>query len=81
MSKYEIENEIYQGSHSIIYNGTSVPSGRRVIIKALRREAMTTENIQRFRKEFEVTKSFDRTPEIVTAYDIESFESTLAIVL
>ena len=81
LEKYEVAEEIYQGSNSIVYNGTSVHDGTPVIIKTIRRESLSGESIGGLRKEFEITKGFENASGIVQALALESFESSLAMVL
>lgn len=81
VSRYKIRDEISQGLYSIVYAGTCAQDGKSVVLKTLRREFLSTEQIDSFKKEFEITKTFEGTSGIIQALSIDSFENSIAIVL
>ncbi len=80
---YEIEKEIYESANSIIYRGkkNDAANGKQgVILKLLRKEFPTPEEIARFTREFEMTRSL-LDEGIIKAYKLSKYQNTYVMAL
>lgn len=82
---YQIEKEIYHSANSTLYlakkevvdNGNI---GQKFVLKQLRKEFPTPEEIARFKREFEITRSLQEEG-IIKVYELLKYQNTYIIVL
>ncbi|MCP4752891.1 MAG: serine/threonine-protein kinase PknK, partial [Proteobacteria bacterium] len=77
---YRITEQIYKSSHSVIYRGEHVGEKRAVVLKKLKNDYPTVEELAGFRREYETTRSFDLEG-IVRVIGLEKYRNTLVMVL
>ncbi|OCQ98009.1 serine/threonine protein kinase [Oscillatoriales cyanobacterium USR001] len=77
---YQIISEIYQGIHTIIYKALRESDREPVIIKMLRSEYPTIEQVTYLRQEYQITKNLN-IKGIVKALDLKEFGNKFALIL
>jgi len=77
---YQISAQIYESGSSRIYRARRENDSLPVILKQLKREYPTPEELARFRREYEITRTF-KTDGIIRAYDLLSYQHTLVMIL
>ncbi|MBD2679041.1 MULTISPECIES: AAA family ATPase [Nostoc] len=76
---YQITDQIYQSSNSLVYRGYREQDNKRVILKILREEYPTLAQLTRYKQEYEITHNFNL-ERIVKAYTLEHYHNTLVII-
>ncbi len=76
---YEIIEQVYQGSNTIIYRGRRSGDGVPVMIKTLRSDHPTPRQLASLRHEYEIIKNLDL-PGAVKAYELATWENGLALI-
>jgi predicted ATPase/signal transduction histidine kinase/tRNA A-37 threonylcarbamoyl transferase component Bud32 len=80
---YEIEKEIYESANSIVYRAKKkdvANSEQRIILKQLRKEFPTPEEIVRFTREFEITRSL-KYDSIIKVYELSKYQNSYVMTL
>jgi len=77
---YQIGNPIYQSANSTVYRGVRKHDHQPVILKVLKEDYPTPEELTRYRQEYEITKSLNL-DNVIKTYSIEKYKNTLIIVL
>lgn len=77
---YQISTQIYESANSLVYRGVRTTDNQAVILKMLKEDYPTPEELTRYRQEYEITKNFNL-PGIIKTYNIEKYENTLVIIL
>ncbi|OKH41865.1 hypothetical protein NIES2101_33630 [Calothrix sp. HK-06] len=75
---YEITELIHEGLNSIIYRGVS--ESRRVILKVLKAEYPSFEQVARLKHEYSIIESLDL-PTVVRAISLENYQNSVVLVL
>ena len=71
ISGYNIQEQLYESGHSIVYRGQREADDHPVILKLLKNEYPSPEEPARFRWEYEITRSLDLNGVIkVTRYNL-----------
>jgi predicted ATPase/serine phosphatase RsbU (regulator of sigma subunit) len=78
---YKITEELYNGSMSIIYRAVEEKTSRNVVIKLLKAEYPSKEDIKSFIYEFNIAKQFDNVKGIVQNYEAIDYRNTKAIIM
>ncbi len=81
ISGYHILERIYDGSGSVVYRAQSDSDETTVIVKVLNKPYPTREEIVRYRREFQITRSLQDLPGIIKVYDLKEHQNTLALIL
>jgi len=81
ISGYHIIEQIYEGTYSIIYRGHRNADNLPVILKLLKKEYPTPEELVRFRREYEMTRNLSDVDGVIAVYDLASYQHTLVMVL
>ncbi len=76
---YEITERLYESEHTLIYRGYRKRDKQSVILKFLKKEYPTAEELARFRGEYEITSHL-RFEGIVKIHSLEKVENTLVLV-
>ena len=74
---YQILNQIYESTNSLIYRGIRNEDQKPVILKMLK--ASSPENLAKYRQEYEITKNLDLAG-VVKTYCLEKYQDTLIII-
>lgn len=77
---YKVIKQIYESTDSIIYRGIRNKDGLPVILKVLRKDYPTPEDISRYQQEHAITQQLALTG-VINTYEIINYENTLIIVL
>lgn len=78
ISGYEIINKIYESDRSVVYRAWQHRQRQSIIIKVLKSERPTLEELIRYKQEYEITRSLDLAG-VIKAYSLENFHNTLSI--
>ncbi|MBK4728400.1 AAA family ATPase [Oxynema sp. CENA135] len=77
---YQILALIYESDRSIVYRGRREQDKQPVVLKVLKKDYPTAEEISRYRQEYEITRSLNL-PSVVKAYALEKYQNTLVTIL
>ncbi|WGV27668.1 trifunctional serine/threonine-protein kinase/ATP-binding protein/sensor histidine kinase [Halotia branconii] len=77
---YQITEQIYSGSKTLVYRGIREKDQRSVILKLMRNEYPTFIEIAQFRNQYTITKNLDL-PGIVKPYSLESYRNGYVLVM
>ncbi|MBW4685483.1 MAG: PAS domain S-box protein [Komarekiella atlantica HA4396-MV6] len=75
-----IHSKIYESSASLVYRGIKEPDDRPLIVKLLKQDYPSPQELTRYRQEYEITRSLNLTG-VVKAYSQQDYQRTLAILL
>ncbi|MGB3207772.1 MAG: AAA family ATPase, partial [Crinalium sp.] len=76
---YQILTQIYESANSRVYRGVRESDHLPIIIKVLKKDYPTVEEITRYQLEYKITKSLNLEG-VVKAYSLEQYQNTLLIV-
>jgi len=77
---FDIKDEIYNGSSTIIYRAIDIKNDKKVIIKLLKSDYPTKDEIKKFNYEFEISNRLG-IDGIIRNYSIIDYKNTKAIVM
>ncbi len=80
ISDYQITEQLYESSHSLIYRGYKISDGQPVIFKILKETYPSPEQVAWFKREYEVTRTL-KISGVVEAYKFLDEQEHLIIVL
>jgi predicted ATPase/serine phosphatase RsbU (regulator of sigma subunit) len=80
LPNYQISTQIYESANSLVYRGIRKKDNQPVILKVLKEDYPTPEELTRYRQEYEITKSLNLDG-VIKSYSIEKYQNTLVIVL
>ncbi|BAY50361.1 serine/threonine protein kinase and signal transduction histidine kinase with GAF and PAS/PAC sensor (plasmid) [Scytonema sp. HK-05] len=72
--------KIYSSSASVVYRGIRVQDGRAIIVKLLKQDYPSPEELIRYRQEYEITRSL-KEEGVIKAYSQQDYQRTLVILL
>ncbi|MUG92886.1 PAS domain S-box protein [Scytonema sp. UIC 10036] len=75
-----IQSKIYSSSASVVYRGIRVQDGRAIIVKLLKQDYPSPEELIRYRQEYEITRSL-KEEGVIKAYSQQDYQRTLVILL
>lgn len=76
---YEIRDEIYSGEYTLVYTALRQEDNIPVIIKLLKKEFPSPDQIMRFKREYQITKEIQQEG-IIKVYSFEKYQNTYAII-
>jgi serine/threonine protein kinase len=80
LPNYQILTQIYESANSLVYRGLRITDNQPVILKVLKEDYPTPEELTRYRQEYEITRSLNLAG-VVKVYALEKYQNTLIIVL
>jgi len=80
LPNYQINNQIYESANSLVYRGVRKKDNQAVILKVLKEDYPTPEELMHYQQEYEITQSLN-IGGVVKTYGIEKYQNTLVIVL
>ena len=80
ISGYQITEELYESSNTLVYRGQYNVGNQPVILKILKRTHPPPEEIAGFKREYEITRNLNLTG-VVDAYNLETDQHRWVIVL
>ncbi|MBR8833483.1 MAG: AAA family ATPase [Stigonema ocellatum SAG 48.90 = DSM 106950] len=75
-----IQSQIYESSNSLVYRGTRVGDGRAIIVKMLKQNYPSPQELTRYKQEYDITRSLNLEG-VVKAYSQQHYQRTLVILL
>ncbi|MBD1850982.1 AAA family ATPase [Leptolyngbya sp. ST-U4] len=75
-----IQRKIYESSVSLVYRGISEEDGRALVIKVLKQDYPSPQELTRYRHEYAITRSLNLEG-VVKAYNQQAYQRTLVILL
>ena len=75
-----IESKIYESSNSLVYRGISVQDDRAIVIKMLKQDYPSPQELIRYKQEYKITRSLNLQG-VVKAYSQQDYQRTLIIFL
>jgi serine/threonine protein kinase len=80
LSGVAIQSKIYESSASLVYRGIRVQDDRAVVVKMLKQDYPSPQELTRYRQEYEITRSLNLQG-VVKAYSQHDYQRTLVILL
>ncbi|MGR3179759.1 MAG: ATP-binding response regulator [Candidatus Anammoxibacter sp.] len=78
-TNYKIVEEIYKGNKTVVYKGIGKDDGKQVILKTIRDELPTLEDIAKLKHEYTITRDLD-IEGIVQPYGFEKQDNTFVLI-
>ncbi|MBL1178632.1 diguanylate cyclase domain-containing protein [Pantanalinema sp. GBBB05] len=79
-SEYQDLTPVHDGDNSRVYRACRIADGQRVILKILKAEYPTPDQLRRYRQEYHLTQQL-QLPNVVKAYGLEEWQRTLVMIL
>ncbi len=80
-SKYKSLTKIYESVNSIVYRGKRIKDDKPVILKILKEDYPTSDELNRYRQEYDIIRRLSHLNGVVNAYYIEKYQNTLMMCL
>ncbi len=80
LPNYQILTQIYESANSLVYRAVRNEDNQPVILKVLKQDYPTPEELTRYRQEYEITNSLNLDG-VIKTYGLEKYQNTLVIVL
>ncbi|WP_334729060.1 AAA family ATPase [Nostoc sp.] len=77
---YEIIQKIYESANSLVYRGIFKPNIQPVILKILKENYPTPSELNRYKQEYEITRSLNNDG-VIKTYDLQRYENSLVMFL
>jgi len=81
LPNYQIGSQIYESVNSLVYRGHQKKDNQPVILKMLKQDYPTLEELTRYRQEYDITRRLADLDGVVKAYSLEKYQNTLMICL
>ncbi len=78
---YQIIKQVYESTYSIVYQAIRNIDNQAVILKVLKAEYPTLEELKWYRQEYEITHFLAELEGIIAVYSIEKYQNTLIMCL
>jgi serine/threonine protein kinase len=75
-----IQAQIYESATSRVYRGIRAQDGREIVIKLLKQDYPSSQELTRYRQEYAITRALD-VEGIIKAYSLKDYQRTLVILL
>ncbi|WP_083234926.1 hybrid sensor histidine kinase/response regulator [Candidatus Marithrix sp. Canyon 246] len=80
-SKYHSLIKIYESVNSIVYRGKRIEDDQPVILKILKEDYPTPEELTRYRQEYDITRRLSHLHGVINAYEIDKYQNSLMMCL
>jgi serine/threonine protein kinase len=80
LSGYQIGEQVYAGTRTLVYRGVRQQDQKPVVIKLLRRDYPSVSELVQFRNQYTITKNLDNEG-IVRTYSLENYQNSYALVM
>ena len=77
---YQILAKLYESTHSLVLRGRQEQPSKPVILKLLKQDYPTEEELARYRQEYELTKRLE-VEGVVEAYSLQKYQNALVMIL
>ena len=75
-----VQNQIYESANSLVYRAIQTQDNQPIILKLLKENYPTPQELARYRTEYQITKSLN-IPGVIKVYDLQKYENTLVMFL
>lgn len=75
-----IHSKIYESAASLVYRGIREQDGQEIVVKLLKQDYPSPQELTRYRQEYKITRSLNL-PGVVKAYRQQDYQRTIAILL
>ena len=75
---YEITKPVYESANSLVYRALREEDNQAVILKVLKEDYPSPEELTRYRQEYDMTHDLDLVG-VIKVYGIEKYKNTLVI--
>jgi len=76
----EVTSQIYESANSLVYRGFRRSHDRAIVLKVLKENYPTPQELARYRTEYKITQSLNLTG-CIKAYDLQQYQNTLVMFL
>ncbi len=80
LSGYQFLEQIYSGTKTLVYRGIKESDNKPVVIKLLRHEYPSFNELVQFRNQYTIAKNIDL-PGVIKTYSLEPYENSYALVM
>ena len=80
LSGYLVEDKIYESDQTVVFRALREEDSKPVILKVLNHDYPSPAVLDRFRKEYSITRQLEN-DWVIKAYSLEKYETTLALIL
>ncbi len=80
LSGIAIQSKIYESSNSLVYRGIEMQDGQTIVVKMLKQDYPSPQELTRYRQEYEITRSLNLEG-VVKVYSQQDYQRTLIILL
>jgi len=80
LPNYQIDSQIDESIHSLVYRGYRKKDNQPVILKMLKPDYPTSVELNRYRQEYEITKNINLNG-VAKIYELEKYQNTLVMIL
>ncbi|MGI9284227.1 MAG: AAA family ATPase [Pseudomonadales bacterium] len=80
IASYQVDELIYESDNSLVYRGHQEEGGQKAILKVLKQDYPTPQELTRYKQEYQLTHDLEA-PNVVRAYGLEKYQNTLVIFL
>ncbi|HIE02286.1 MAG TPA: response regulator [Thiotrichaceae bacterium] len=81
LPNYQISTQIYESANSLVYRGVRFEDNQPVLLKVLKEDYPTPEELTRYRQEYDITRRLADVDGVVKAYSLEKHQNTLVMCL
>jgi len=81
LPNYQILTPIYESANSVVYRGTRKQDNQPVILKVLKQDYPSPEELTRYRQEYDITRRLANVEGVTDAYSLEKHQNTLVMSL
>ncbi|RKZ83317.1 MAG: hypothetical protein DRR19_19320, partial [Candidatus Parabeggiatoa sp. nov. 1] len=78
---YQTLAQIYESANSLVYRGLREADNQPVILKLLKEDYPTPEELFRYRQEYDITRRLENVDGVIKAYSLEKHQNTLVMCL
>ncbi|URD48701.1 AAA family ATPase [Chroococcidiopsis sp. CCNUC1] len=75
-----INSKIYESAASVVYRGIREQDGQAIVVKLLKQDYPSAQELTRYKQEYEITRSLNLSG-VVKAYSQQDYQRTIAILL
>lgn len=79
-TNYQIRQKIYESTNSLVYRGNLKHNLQAVILKILKENYPTPSELNRYKQEYEITRSLN-VQGVIKTYDLQRYENSLVMLL
>jgi predicted ATPase/signal transduction histidine kinase/CheY-like chemotaxis protein/tRNA A-37 threonylcarbamoyl transferase component Bud32 len=81
LSNYKSLTKIYESANSLVYRGLQAEDDKPIILKVLKEDYPTPEELRRYRQEYDITRQLQNIDGVINAYDLKKYQNTLFMCL